>query len=407
MHRLSSLLAVLCLTALSSAQMTMTQNLFRANDFTPGLRQTDVEAIVRAIGLAEVERTSVLDLYTAHVARVEEEGNRLRTSCADLVERVQLLGDGAPFAELSTLQQEWDTRRGELDKEFLVELRLLLTQEQDERWPVVERELRRIRHMPTGRLCGESSDAIVLVDALTIPRTPEVTQAMDRYARSLDTAIRARSSALSDYENDERDLLEADPKAAARLFDRIRAARVEIRDLTHRTITEVATLLDARDADRLHRAYRDALAAPFDLRNSVTRSVLDGALGLSSLTPDQRAAITNLKEAHDRDVDQWIEEYLEIVFRFEESVVPDPLTSALTGAPPAEPQWSMTSRRTERFRYDPIRRAWEARLQIDKQARASALAMLDRDQRASIPIEISGATLREGELYGTGDYFQP
>jgi hypothetical protein len=46
-------------------------------------------------------------------------------------------------------------------------------------------------------------------------------------------------------------------------------------------------------------------------------------------------------------------------------------------------------------------------LQIDKQARASTLAILDRDQRASIPIEISGATLREGELYGTGDYFQP
>ena len=50
--------------------------------------------------------------------------------------------------------------------EFIEDLRVLLTKEQEARWPLVERELSRLKKMADGRIAGEKGDVVRMVAEL-------------------------------------------------------------------------------------------------------------------------------------------------------------------------------------------------------------------------------------------------
>jgi len=382
--------------------------MFSEADFRPQIGQNDLRVIIAALQLSEDERIMVQDLHTAHIGRVRDEGAQVKADCVDLIERTQLLGDGSHMKEVMAKREEWTKRREALDKEFLADLRLVLSAEQDARWSIVERELRRMRGMPSGRMVGESVDAIAMVTDAEIDQTPEISAILDRYAREVDAALRARDGALDDVKDANlSSLVETDPEQARKLFERVRAERIRIRDLNRRAIEEVAARLTPEDGARLRSRFTTTIADPLDLTDSYAMQVLTAAADMDSATESQRARITAATDAYLAKRDRWIEDYIATAMKVEETSIPEQLERALQGLPLDTSGRGLTETKSERARVDALRRAWEDRVDLEKRARTEAYALLTPEQRVGMPLLIEQARIRFGDLYGTYDYLSP
>jgi hypothetical protein len=406
---LLGILALLASAATTLATSMTSWGIFSEADFRPQIVENDLRVIVAALKLPDEETRMVRDLHTAHIGRVRDEGAAVKSACLDLIERTQMLGDGTNLKEVLEKRDAWQKRREALDKEFLDELRLILSAEQEARWSIVERELRRMRAMPDGRMLGESIDAVVFVTDDATDPTPEIADILERYARDIDAALRTRDATVEDAKSKNLEsLVASDPAECARLFERIRADRIRVRDLNRKAIEDVAARLDPEAGARLRKRLIDAMTAPMGLDKSFALQILTAAADLESLTESQRAAISSATDAYIATRDRWIERYLETAMKIEDTAVPPMLERALRGETAEEPRgYGMTESVSERSRLDPLRKAWEERIDFEKRTRDSAIALLTPEQRIALPLMIDQVAIRFGDLYGTENYFGP
>lgn len=383
-------------------------SMFSEANFRPQIDENDLRTIVKALELSDEERSMVQDLHTAHIGRVRDEGAQVKADCLDLIERSQMLGDGTDLKEVIKARDEWSKRREALDKEFLVDLRLVLSAEQDARWSIVERELRRLRAIPNGRMLGESIDAIAFVSDDVETPTPEITAILDRYARDVDVALRARDETLADAKEDNLpSLITTDPEAVRRIYEKARADRIRVRDLNRKAVEEVAARLEPEAGARLRKRLIDTTTENLNLTNSFAMQVLTAAADMESLTESQRSRIDAATKAYIAKRDEWIVSYLRTAMEIEESVIPDQIEKALRGETPTETRFSMTESVSERTRLVPLRKAWEQRIVFEQQTRREALAMLTPQQRIELPLLIKQVAIQFGDLYGTDGSVNP
>ncbi len=409
MHRLiCGILGVLLLTSACLGGGWTSWGMFTEADFRPQIDDNDLRIIVKALELSDEERDIVRDLHAAHIGRVRDEGAAVKAECLDLIERTQMLGDGAPIEEVRARREKWTARREEMDTEFLADLRLVLSAEQEARWSIVERELRRMRGMPDGRMLGESIDPIEFITDEEAAQSPEIATILDRYAREVDSALRTREDAVADAEAaGMRELFATDPQKVSRLFEKVRSARIRVRDLNRRAIEDVAARLGPEGSAQLRTRWRDTLAGPLSLDESFAMQILTSAAELGSLTESQRSRITAATDAYIAMRDRWIGDYLKTAMEVEETSIPEELQVALEGGELNTNGRTMSQTKSERSRLEPLHKAWENRVDFEKRARAEAYAVLTPEQRLGLPLMIENAKIRFGDLYATYDYLNP
>src|SRR6516162_1187346 len=131
-----------------------------------------------------------------------------------------------------------------MKKSFLSDLKSLLTREQEARWPIVERELRRLKTIGTGRLAGESLDLNRLTeDALGEPPTGELGEMLNRYCEEIDHALAAREEFLTAKNKDFSEAETADPQAALKIWNEAQRVRGNVRDINDRYARMIAEKL--------------------------------------------------------------------------------------------------------------------------------------------------------------------
>src|SRR3954464_12538360 len=80
------------------------------------------------------------------------------------IERAEIMEDATHINDVYKKLGEWRTRSEQVKKAFLDDLKSLLSKEQEARWPIVERELRRLKQVGSGKLSGESVDLVRLTE---------------------------------------------------------------------------------------------------------------------------------------------------------------------------------------------------------------------------------------------------
>jgi len=385
-------------------------SLFGERDFKPSLGEPAIRVIVRALELDGDERAVVEDLHEAHVRRVYQEGGEVRRRCVELIEEAQLTGKGKGLEEVQEIQDTWRDRRERLDEEFLQELRLILTAEQEQRWAVVERELRRMEEMARGRMSGEGVDVIGLVDAagVDVADGSEAAKVLERYARSIDGALRARAAYFEDHPMGEvRPLVESDPGEALRIFERARTLRMEVRDTNRRYVEEVASALGGEDGEKVRTAWVDRVAGYGAKRESIADNAIKGAKGLGSLSPEQVRTLEGIEERYAEERAEWTADYAEAVMEVEEDTIPQQLERALAGdgAPEELYQRGMQEWETERARIPELARVWRERLELDRRVRREVDGVLTEAQRGEMPLLVEYVMMSYGEVFGTDTFF--
>ncbi|MCX5690888.1 MAG: hypothetical protein NTV94_14075 [Planctomycetota bacterium] len=272
------------------------------NAFKPAINAGDISVIARVLSLGEAERDALRALHEGHLSSVKARRDAVQEELQERIERAQITGDWEA-AQASTQEQEmWTGEAKKLCEGFLADLKSLLTREQVDRWPLVERELRRFDRIGAGRFGGESIDVIRLVEDLA-PKVwldQAAADVLTEYATKVDGLIKARDEAINGEQSGSfHALAKTDKAAAERVWAAARAGRIALRDLNQATAERIAGFLPDTQAFALRRKVME-LAYPTLMKPTRTEAFVRAVGDLDSLDAPQREAVQTIVTDYDR-----------------------------------------------------------------------------------------------------------
>lgn len=191
----------------------------------------------------------------------------------------------------------------------------MLSEEQASQWPTVDRAIRRMRHLPDGRLSGESTDLSPLVTRTLTDLEPETQAKVDAVVGAWETNI---DGALADRarfdQNAVFDALEAmqarDFESIVKVLDRRYRYAKSVRDVTDEAIDAVAySLPEDRVQDFRLEALRMGYGSVY--RPARSQRAIGAALELEGLDAETLEQVAQLGQACDLDIAEENEAVLE------------------------------------------------------------------------------------------------
>lgn len=251
-------------------------------------------------------------------------------------------------------------------------LRALLIDEQGEIWEVVSKKLRRLRLMPRGRLSGESTDVLEVLEDLDLDAsvdTEDLQMLRDNYIQEIDSALIAREA--FDYAQG-LDLMEhfrnQDFSSGLDVLRQRLDLQESTRDVNDRYIDAITLVLPTPQSDEFR---LDALRRGYSGIYRPTRGerAILAAMEIEDLDPEMLAAVADLMQRHGDEIATFNDDML-VVLRSEES------QRELRRA--EERMNRFLGERSDRGEqpFDPVRDALERRNEIDERYMASLEALL-------------------------------
>lgn len=281
------------------------------------------EIAKRAEQEGQLSQEQMQALVEAQMTRTLSEIRDAREASGEDAEARRIMG------QMITTFDSWRATRLGLRQTFIDNLRAQLAPAQSAAWPKFERKLDRVKGLPQGRLSGESTDLLRLVDQMDLEEV-ELTaaaEALEGYQVRLADALRSRSEYFAQSEPRLlRAMQEMDIKTGLDIVRRQVQFRIRVRDVNEefRPIIAAALPEDVRE-----QFVAAALRESFDrvYRRSRVDEVLEFIDGLE-LSPEVRAQV----------------EALEAAFRQEEAIANDRLVALMKREEPQE-----QVRQAERF----------------------------------------------------------
>lgn len=360
----------------------------------------DVARYGALLGFDEAQSEAALALYDGMVAEQQEAAAKLRESITNSAKNAgenrttfRLDGDFA-----ARMREQMQARQAREDS-FVTDLRSLATDAQAERWPGVERAIRRDRSLPRGRLAGERLDLVKIASELNIAgpaATPDVASLLTQYETELDRAIVERDKRAAEM----RGLAPGDANAQA-LREKATEAREALRDVNRRFARQIAGSLPEQDATRFKEVVAERSFPQIYERSHAAES-LDAALKMDDLTPEQRQAIEALRDAYVRDARRTNEEWAKAQEEWEQTPM-----GAIASMLPADAGSQLRVAGQDGVVTDPTQGPREARVALDGGAIEKLRTVLTDAQRERLPKPAErrrrGLTPRGFEAGGPGD----
>lgn len=368
---------LVCPSQEATAQVvgSMSWGHWSSGTFSPRVTRREVEVMGRILKLKPDERASVVALFEAHDAEVRAEGGAVRRECRDLSEEAELTQRDAVMKDIGKKVEKWQKRREEQEKQFLADLTAMLTREQTERWPVVERELRRPRLMEGAWMSGEGIDVVALVaDTLSeAEHPPEIDDLLERYAVEVDTALVERDRFFKAHDGEMAELVKSDPqKALGYRKDSVRN-RVRVREINERWVRQIASRLAPAAGKRLLDAFERRCIVWWN-HETPMEQVLKSARSVEGLSGDARKALSEVEREYQEAAAELNRKTVAAYQKFEEERVPEEIAKAL-GMPVQEGNTFSTVPDDH-----PLHRARLERMKLDRDTRRRLGAILSADQ---------------------------
>ena len=310
--------------------MSTSMTYMSASDGRPQISASDIQVFVRVLELGDAEREVLEAVYEDYRAGIDRDYDEVRYRVEDIVEEAMVRNDRRIAERARPIADEWRKEKAERERVFLDDLTVLLTDEQSSRWPLVERELRRIKGMQ-GALSGEGVDLIKLAQAHIGPDaigSAGLADLLERYSVELDAALKDRMAYRQDHYEEYQELRDEDPDRAETLWLRMREKRAAVRALNQRTVRSITARLRAFAGayDPTAAAFeREWQSAALSWRADPTPAMnrLDEALKLTDLDTAQRTELEAMKERVDRERAVIHRDLIAAIFEFEVQPIGD------------------------------------------------------------------------------------
>jgi hypothetical protein len=196
---------------------------------------------------------------------------------------------------------EFGTKSAALEKQFMEDFKAIVTAEQSERWPAVERHRRRETRLNTPSYSGAALDLIKIVQRTkTDPGVPEFATLLEQYEMAIDRQLQENSrraeSLPAEKEGDA-----FDPERQEKLLKLMGENGLALRNLNRDYAARLAGLMteDARKTFELEVAKRS-----YSQVYSKTHigECLEAAAGFSDLDTNQKATLEQIKQQFEREL---------------------------------------------------------------------------------------------------------
>jgi len=268
------------------------------NDTQLAISNRDLRLFAEVLELDEIQQEIMGDVYAEFVKTYNREWtlNAERQSDA----RVRREADrvvGWHMSGFPELEAEFDAAKERLETEFFSDVRLLLTSEQSERWPLLEREHRRLKTLSAyASFADERIDLVVSVRSIDLDEASieSLRPLLDEYRLQIDAALvprnnKARSlgeglQALQSKEDDARNM--QNPMEMHEVWAKIREEQQELVPLAlelHGLCSRLRDINRHYQARIEERLPPDAADAFRDRTTTSERNPLDGMFRASRM----------------------------------------------------------------------------------------------------------------------------
>ncbi len=350
---------------------------------TPQYTRADIESINRVVGFTPEQSAIVLDIYEAHVRRFTTEVQELIFEIEDARDEALATNNPAPLTDADDKISRWNAKAKEYDQQFLSDLRLLLSKDQEAMWPSVERELRRIRLTPRGVFAGESVDLVRILENAHPEwvQDPQIKAIVDSYVNAIDAALTDRDLVRERSRPDlTRGESQADRNRVRRAMEDIRRARIRVRTVNEEHLRRLLVALPPHTHPRIERAFYESAVGE---RRATTPlgSRIRAATTLPDLTPDQAAAV----QAANDQLDAAILDFLKDDYRAHVQLQNEQFPIATQRYLDGEPAYIAMDDFINLPDDNPAHAVMQRRFQFERDIYKHLRPLLTRHQRSQLP----------------------
>ncbi len=275
--------------------------------FQPDFMNRDIALFVDFLQLEEWQEPTIESLMQDYSGDFKLGCDGLRDEMKAMKDQIINAGDQGAIGIIMVPINKWIQQKARLKQKYIENLRSILSEEQQERWPALERAMRREKELPRGILSGESVDLRQISRDCEVP--PDVMtsakQALDEYEIALDACLVARSAQLlASQEIIKEALIAQDNVRGLKELELIVAKRVALRELQDRSIDALATAY-GEPWGLVFRTKALATAFPLVYRPSPMIPYFAAALELPGLSPEQIAQLNALQVEYVNFYEEW------------------------------------------------------------------------------------------------------
>ncbi len=367
----------------------------------PPVTQGQVEGYADLLNLSEEQRQSAKELLEAMQAEFAKASAEHREALAEVQAEFQETRDTQIIMKsMPELMGKFQARRAELETAFLEDLQLTLNDAQIAQWPAVERMRRRDLAGNGTMLSGESIDLVKLVKDLEFPAAvnAEVAPVMERYEADFDRALIERQKTMADHQTMFVGGPPPDPESMMARMNELREQSVKVRDVNRSYARQIQNLLPPDEASKFDVALKKASFPQVYGPGHAVRSI-DAALAFDDLTPEQRAALNEIKETYLREARLLNDKWAEAIDADESD--PNAANISMLGGQTMR----IVTRETDGSgeKENPLDKATSARRDLDNRTLDRAKALLNPAQQARMPKRQA----QPGGVWAAGDGGEP
>ncbi len=279
--------------------------------FRPPVTTRDTDRIAMVLGLNEEQKTTAKSMIEGVVTEFNAAAKEAREKMAEAEAEFQETRDPGVFRDkMPSAMRKLGEKRGELEKTFLGDLKLMLSPEQEANWGRFERLRRREGNTGGGGpmgVAGEGVDLIKIGEKLGVidgpllgKAAPGVKALFEQYETELDGAIQAKQKALADRPA-RREGEAMDMEALQKAMAESREKAVAIRDINQKFARQIGSELGDPMQGKWQGEVKKAVF-PQVYRETYADKALKSALEFDDLSSEQKTALQEVKEQLERDL---------------------------------------------------------------------------------------------------------
>jgi hypothetical protein len=271
--------------------------------FRPDFYRRDMQLYADYLRLEEWQRPIVEILLDDYQVSFDLGTKECRDRMSLLKDELQADPENAMKIALRPIR-EWESEKRELKRLLIADIQGQLSPLQIQRWPSLERAMRREKELPQGDLPGESMNIFVALQEIDL--TPADEQAIDpillEYEIAIDRALARRRETMDKYQEVLKDaMISKDTDSGLNALRKIGETRSEVCALHMQAIDELISALPEESSIAFRRSVlTNGFPTVFE-QTRVDRLLLS-VRKLKDLTPDQADQIDAIEDRYEIDL---------------------------------------------------------------------------------------------------------
>lgn len=290
--------------------------------FEPPVSTKDVERYATFLSLAPDQADAAKALLEGYQAEFERTAKVMREASDAARDEFRETRDPSVWQDLMPKMEEFRKSRTKSEQGFMTDMKSLLSEEQAQMWPRVERMRRRDATLRRGFVSGETVDVIRLVDEFKAGDEAKAAMkpVLEQYEAELDKALVERNEIYENAMNQGMGMWrQGDFGAMDEMFKKGREAAMKVRDINRKYARQVQGMLPEGEQSKFEATFRER-SFPRVYRPTYTARAMDIAGGFEDLTADQKARIAEVRSTFEREAAAINKKWAEAVEEGEKSM---------------------------------------------------------------------------------------